>query len=35
MTARFQFQKESGCEPEGAWQQDELLGGKPSVVKYE
>jgi hypothetical protein len=25
--------KISGCESQGAWRQDELIGGKPSVVK--
>jgi hypothetical protein len=31
MTARVQLQKKkkSGREPEGSWQQDELIGGKP------
>jgi hypothetical protein len=23
----------SGREPQGAWRQDQLIGGKPSVVK--
>jgi hypothetical protein len=25
--------KISGCESQGAWRQDELMGGKPPVVK--
>jgi hypothetical protein len=25
--------KESVCESQGAWRQDELIGGKPPVVK--
>jgi hypothetical protein len=25
--------KISGCDPQGAWCQDELIGGKPPVVK--
>jgi hypothetical protein len=25
--------KNSGREPKGAWRQDELIGGKPPVVK--
>jgi hypothetical protein len=25
--------KNSGREPQGAWRQDELMGGKPPVVK--
>jgi hypothetical protein len=36
MTARVQLQKErekSGRAPQGAWRQDELMGGKPPVVK--
>jgi hypothetical protein len=34
MTARVQLKKEIfGHEPEGAWRQDELIGGKPPVVK--
>jgi hypothetical protein len=34
MTERVQLQKEtSGREPEEAWRQDELIGGKPPVVK--
>jgi hypothetical protein len=40
MTARVQLQKEeeeegkkvSGRDFQGAWRQDELIGGKPSVV---
>jgi hypothetical protein len=34
MTARDQMKKQnSGREPQGAWRQDELMGGKPPVVK--
>jgi hypothetical protein len=34
MTARVQLKKEiSGREYQGAWRQDELIGGKPPVVK--
>jgi hypothetical protein len=34
MTARIQLQKKiSRREPQGAWRQDELIGGKPPVVK--
>jgi hypothetical protein len=39
MTARVQLDKKkkknmnSGREPQGAWRQDELVGGKPPVVK--
>jgi hypothetical protein len=38
MTARVQLQgkkysKTSGHESEGAWCKDELIGGKPPVVK--
>jgi hypothetical protein len=25
--------KNSGCDPQGAWRQDELIGGKLPVVK--
>jgi hypothetical protein len=25
--------KISGCEPQGAWHQDEVAGGKPPVIK--
>jgi hypothetical protein len=25
--------KVAGCESQGAWRQDELIGGKPPVVK--
>jgi hypothetical protein len=25
--------KENCCEPQGAWRQDELIDGKPPVVK--
>jgi hypothetical protein len=35
MTARFRLQKKkvSSRDPHGAWRQDELIGGKPRVVK--
>jgi hypothetical protein len=34
MTARVQLKKEiSGYESQGAWGQEELIGGKPPVVK--
>jgi hypothetical protein len=33
MTARFQLKKNSGRGAQGAWRQDELIGGKPPVVK--
>jgi hypothetical protein len=36
MTARVQLQKQQKCsgrEPQGDWRQDELIGGKPPVVK--
>jgi hypothetical protein len=41
MTVRVQLQKkkkqkkkqDSGREPQEAWRQDELIGGKPPVVK--
>jgi hypothetical protein len=34
MTARVQLQKKiSGRDAQGAWPQDELIGGKPPVVK--
>jgi hypothetical protein len=34
MTAKVQFSKKiSGREPQVAWQQDELIGGKPQLVK--
>jgi hypothetical protein len=37
MTAKFQLQKRkkknSGPEPQAVWRQDELIGGKPPVVK--
>jgi hypothetical protein len=26
--------KNSGRDPQGAWRQDELIGGKPPVEKY-
>jgi hypothetical protein len=34
MTARVQLKKKSGREAQGAWRQDELIGGKPPVVKW-
>jgi hypothetical protein len=36
MTARVQLERveeNSGRDPQGAWLQDELIGGKPLVVK--
>jgi hypothetical protein len=34
MTATVQLQKKiSGGDPQGAWRQDELIGGKPPAVK--
>jgi hypothetical protein len=37
MTARVQLKnktkKKSGRDPQGDWYQDELIGGKPPVVK--
>jgi hypothetical protein len=36
MTVRVQLQKkkrDSGREPQEAWRQDELIGGKPPVVE--
>jgi hypothetical protein len=34
MTARVQLQKKIiGRDSQGAWGQDELIGGKPQVVK--
>jgi hypothetical protein len=33
MTAGVQLKKKSGRESQGAWRQDELIGGKPAVVK--
>jgi hypothetical protein len=39
MTVRVQLQKKkkkrkkAGREPQEAWRQDELIGGKPPVVK--
>jgi hypothetical protein len=34
MTARVQLKKNiSGRDPQGAWRQEELIGGKPPVVK--
>jgi hypothetical protein len=26
--------KKSGREPQGAWRQDELIGGKPQILKW-
>jgi hypothetical protein len=33
MTASIQFKKKSVRKSQGAWRQDELIGGKPPVVK--
>jgi hypothetical protein len=34
MTARVQLKKKiAGRESQGAWRQDELIGGKPPVLK--
>jgi hypothetical protein len=34
MAANVQLQKQkSDHEPQGAWYQDELIGGKPPVIK--
>jgi hypothetical protein len=33
MITGVQLQKKTGREPQGAWLQDELFGGKPPVVK--
>jgi hypothetical protein len=33
MTVWVQLQKESGHKPQEAWRQDEMIGGKPPVVK--
>jgi hypothetical protein len=34
MAARVQFEEKiSGRESQGAWRQEELIGGKPPVVK--
>jgi hypothetical protein len=33
MTARVSLKKVAGRDPQGAWRQDELIGGKPPVVK--
>jgi hypothetical protein len=33
MTAGVQLEKKSGRESQGAWHQDEPIGGKPPVVK--
>jgi hypothetical protein len=35
ITARVQLEKFSGGGYQGAWSQDELMGGKPPIVKYE
>jgi hypothetical protein len=33
MTAKVQLKKISGHESQGAWRQDELMGGKLPVIK--
>jgi hypothetical protein len=33
MTARFHLKRNFGRQPLGAWRQDELIDGKPPVVK--
>jgi hypothetical protein len=35
MTARIQLKKKeiSGHEPQGSWRQEELIGGKPPIMK--
>jgi hypothetical protein len=34
MIASVQLEKKNpGHDPQGAWRQDELIGGKPEVVK--
>jgi hypothetical protein len=33
MTARVQFKKVSGREPQTAWHQEKVTGGKPPAVK--
>jgi hypothetical protein len=33
MTASVQFKKISGRESHGAWREDEVIGGKPPVMK--
>jgi hypothetical protein len=33
ITTRVQLEELSGRGPQGAWRQDELIGGKPPVVK--
>jgi hypothetical protein len=33
MTASVQLKKISAREPQGDWRQEELIGGKPPVVK--
>jgi hypothetical protein len=33
MKASIQLKKIAGHESQGAWRQDELIGGKPPVVK--
>jgi hypothetical protein len=35
MTASVQLEKKiAGRESQGAWHQEELIGGKPPIVKY-
>jgi hypothetical protein len=31
--SKYSVEKNAGCESQGAWGQDELIGGKPPVVK--
>jgi hypothetical protein len=33
MAATVHLQKKSGRDPQEAWRQDELIGGKPQIVK--
>jgi hypothetical protein len=33
MKAGFQLKKNAGCESQGACRQDEVIGGKPPVIK--
>jgi hypothetical protein len=33
MTAGVQLKRNSGRQSQGAWRQDELIGGKPPVAK--
>jgi hypothetical protein len=33
MAAKFQLKEKSGNEPQGAWRQGKIFGGKPPVVK--